>query len=249
MDIVVLSRLSGLEEAGIYGAAFKLYSFWFFLPQCLAGAVFPQFAYSFQNDRAYFDLISEKALRFALVIILPVVGGTVVLADRIILMVFGSEFQAAGDVLRILVIGLVPYTSSVMFARRFIATKNQISDLMTNVTALVTAAILLFILTPRFGARGAAVSVCIATFVFLLQQLFFMKAPNLKMHVIKPFFAPAVCASIMAACTWLLRSQSLAIVIVISAMIYFGLSIISGSIRLRWFDMILFKQFKFNRFK
>ncbi len=249
MGVVILSRISGLEEAGIYGAAFKLYVFWFFLPQCLASAVFPQFAYSFQNDRAYFDLISEKALRFVLVIILPVVGGTVVLADRIVLLIFGPEFQAAADVLRILAIGLVPYSSSVIFARRFIATKNQMADLRTNVTALVVVAIFLTILTPRFGAQGAAVSVCIATFVFLLHQLSFMRASHLKMRVIKPFLAPAVCASIMAGCTWLLRSQSLAIAIGLSAMIYFGSSIICGSIRLRWFDMILHRQFRLDRYK
>jgi O-antigen/teichoic acid export membrane protein len=249
MDVVILSRISGIGEAGIYGAAFKLYAFWFFLPQCLAGAVFPQFAYSFQNDRVYFDLISEKALRFVLVIILPVVGGTIVLADRIILLIFGSEFQAAAGVLRILVIGLVPYASSVMFARRFIATKNQMADLRTNVVALVVVAIFLFILTPRFGARGAAISVCIATFVFLLQQLSYMKALHLKMRVIKLFLAPTVCASIMAGCTWLLRNQSLAIVIGLSAIIYFGSSIICGSIHLRWFDMILNRQFRLDRYK
>ncbi len=155
-DVVLLSALAGVREAGIYAAAFKLVELVLKFA-VVAGRVFAPaiFKASHEPGKAYI-VFSSMMTRFLSVAGMAAGVVTFILADELILFLFGEEFTASVPVLRIL--GGVMATRGMMVALQLLLSSvdlhfRRVACLAVAVAAHIGANA---ILIPLMGAEGAA---------------------------------------------------------------------------------------------
>lgn len=105
-DTILLSLFQTSADVGVYNVAYKIIENLVFFPAMLAGLVLPLLARYFVSDRKKFIEIANKTFKVFVIIVLPLVLGTVFLARDIVQIISGPEFSASVPVLRILAFSL-----------------------------------------------------------------------------------------------------------------------------------------------
>lgn len=162
IDILVLSRVSGLREVGVYAAASRLYEASLMLPTIAALAMMPTLARLFASDRAYFRDVLVLAMRLSLGAGFVVALAVGALAQPLIDLLYRPQVAAAAPVLRWLIFGAVLMTLDQILSSTMMAAKAQAHDLRALAIALGALALGLALLVPRLQAAGAAIAVTLA---------------------------------------------------------------------------------------
>ncbi|MCR4280389.1 MAG: flippase, partial [Candidatus Komeilibacteria bacterium] len=103
-DTLILSIFRSEAEVGIYGATYKVLEILGTFPHMFLGLILPILTAAYvAKDIAKFKRIYQKVFDFFLVITLPLIVGTMFLADKIMVLIAGPEFLASGGVLKILI--------------------------------------------------------------------------------------------------------------------------------------------------
>ena len=171
VDIIVLSRMSGLREVGIYAAAARLYEASLMLPTIAALSIMPTLARLFASDREYFRKVLVLAMRLSLGAGFVVALGVAALADPIIHLLYRPQVSDAASVLRWLIFGAVLMTLDQILSSTMMAARAQAHDLRALVVGLVTLVAGLVLLVPRCGATGAAMAVALTICMRVLYRV------------------------------------------------------------------------------
>lgn len=105
-DTILLSLFQTSADVGVYNVAYKIIENLVFFPAMLAGLILPLLARYFLSDKKKFLEIANKTFKVFVIIVLPVVLGTVFLARDIVQIISGPEFSDSIPVLRILAFSL-----------------------------------------------------------------------------------------------------------------------------------------------
>lgn len=105
-DTIILSLLQPAADVGIYNVAYKVMENLIFFPAMLVGLILPILSRTHGTAPKEFREVAEKTIKVFLVLVLPLVIGTLFLAPAIIRVVSGSGFEASAGVLRILIFSL-----------------------------------------------------------------------------------------------------------------------------------------------
>lgn len=162
VDIIALSRMAGLREAGVYAAASRLYDASLMLPTIAALSVMPTLARLFAADRAYFENVLVLAMRLSLGVGFAVALAVASLAEPIIHLLYKPEMAAAAPVLRWLIFCAVLVTLDQILSSTMMAAKAQAHDLGALAISVAVLVGAMFLLVPRLGATGAAMAVALA---------------------------------------------------------------------------------------
>jgi O-antigen/teichoic acid export membrane protein len=155
-DIVMLSALAGLREAGIYAAAFKLVEL-VYKVAVLSSRVFAPalFKASRESDNT-FQIFVSMMTRFLAVAGLLAGVVSFVLAEEMILLLFGESYITSVPVLRILG-GVMAAKCMLVSLQLLLSTVDLHSQRVANIGIAVVVHIgANAVLIPRFGAPGAA---------------------------------------------------------------------------------------------
>ena len=163
IDILALSRMAGLHEAGVYAAASRLYDASLMLPTIAALSVMPTLARLFASDRDYFQGVLVLAMRLSLGVGFVVALGVAALAEPLIHLLYRPEMAPAASVLRWLIFCAVLMTLDQILSSTMMAAKAQAHDLGALSLAVAVLVGGMAVLVPRFGATGAAMAVTLAT--------------------------------------------------------------------------------------
>jgi PST family polysaccharide transporter len=157
IDIVLLERLRGVEEAGTYAVAARLSEVWYMVPVALMGAVFPVL-WSRRSDPAAYarslqgSLDALFAMAFILAVIVQFAGGPLVE------ILFGARFAASTPVLQIHIWAGVFIFMRALLSRWLLAEDLLRFSLVTHVAGALMNVALNVLLIPRYGAVGAALA-------------------------------------------------------------------------------------------
>ncbi len=159
-DNLVLRLFVDIQQIGIYNLAYKLFSgiatiiFFvniYFLPLLSKQADKPEFLK---------DYLQQKRPKIFLVLCAGVVAAFAIM-PILMRFVYGADFQAAGNIFRILCIGLV-LQSIYVFYIPFLNVLNRYKFIqLASVIQIVVNLGLDFILVPKFGIQGAAIATVI----------------------------------------------------------------------------------------
>ena len=103
MDTIILSILKGSEAVGIYNMAYKIIENITFFPAMIVGLVLPLFSMYIFADKASFKKIADKVVKIFFLLVVPLIVGTLFLAEDVINIIGGSDFLISANVLRILI--------------------------------------------------------------------------------------------------------------------------------------------------
>lgn len=157
-DVVMLSAIAGFKAAGVYAAAFKLVELAAKIAILVSRVFSPAlFKASHESPKTYW-LLTSSFVRFLSVAGLTATIIAFVMAEELMLILFGREFADGAPVLRIL---------SAVMATKFmmIAMQQLLSSLDRHIQRVKGIAIAVVVnlalnagLIPLFGAEGAAVA-------------------------------------------------------------------------------------------
>lgn len=156
VDVVMLSALAGLREAGIYAAAFKLVEL-VLKVAVLSGRVFApaMFKASHESDQV-FKMFASMMTRFLAVAGLLAGVLSFVLAEELILFMFGEAYDSSVPVLRILG-GVMAAKCMIVTLQLVLSSINLHFQRVTSLGIAVVAHIAAnAVLIPKFDAVGAA---------------------------------------------------------------------------------------------
>lgn len=168
IDSVMLSMMQGNEAVGWYNAAYRLILILLFIPSILNMVIFPAMSQFFITSKDSLRFASDKYFKYMAIIGIPLGLGTTLLADRIILMIFGVGYTNSIIALQILVWSSVFIYLSGAFGRLLEASNHQM--IITKITAIcmLENVVLNIIVIPKYSYIGASITTVITEFTALI---------------------------------------------------------------------------------
>ena len=195
-DTVMLSMMKGDAVVGWYNAAYRLVMGTLFIPGAFVGALYPVLSRYFTTSKDNLMVVYEKSFKFLAILAVPLGIGTTLLADRIIIFLYGEDFAPSIIALQILIWGAsIIFIKSIGGYTLASINKQLVDTRVTGISALLNVGLNL-LLIPTYSYVGAGVaSIASQVFVFTCEFSYLQKngykieAPKI---VLKPLCAGAV---------------------------------------------------------
>lgn len=227
IDMIVMSLLvSTTVVLGWYGAADTLFGTMLFIPSVFMTATFP--AFSKMHAHSGEELVKLFRKSYELIVVLGVaVGlGIFIVAQPLVVLLFGEAFRGSGPVLAIMGIVIV-----FMYQNMILGQYMVISDRQNEVTkAMFTAAgltvVLDLFLVPwtqnRFGngAIGGALAYVVTESLMVIWFVFLIPKGVLTRHSFWLCVRAAFAGVVMVAVSWWFRNWFIAVPVLIGALTF-----------------------------
>jgi len=190
IDVVMLSMMQGDAPVGIYSAAYNLSGPLSLIPSALMVSLFPIMSASFKTSEERLIKSYKLAIRYLLIIMLPIAVGTTIIADKIIFLIYRAEFVGSATALQILIWALVFTSASSVLTNLLVSIgKQKLYTASMAICAVVNVA-LNFILIPTLSYNGAAIATVATNIVFFLSNFYFvskyLQVPPMRKTLLKP---------------------------------------------------------------
>jgi O-antigen/teichoic acid export membrane protein len=154
------------QQSAIYSASAIISKFVFFILTAIISAMLPIFSRTMHDkDQAETQKASSMALKYTLIIILPIVSIFGVLRKQLLLFLFPDSYLPGAQILAILPIGLFLFGLFMYCNSLFISNGNSKIPLIMSVVILSLAGLLNYFLVQSLGILGAALSTTLASLV------------------------------------------------------------------------------------
>lgn len=180
LDILVLARLVNYTELGIYSAAVRIAMFAMILSAASSTVFMPKGCASLKSKKhlkSYF----KESLTITLALS-AVITGLIVLAPLLIKLFFGGQYIGSLLASRILLLDTIFVTLYMPFNYLFLAKGDSRLIFVFMLIKLALTVLAMFLLIPRFGAIGAALSLAASSF-FCLQIVIFKSAQIVRVSL------------------------------------------------------------------
>ena len=162
IDQVMLAHMVSVTESGIYAVAARMSEVWYFIPQLLAGAVFPSLLRTkLVSAQLYQQRMRMCLAAFALVATAIAVFITI-FADPIVRTLFGSQYAGAAAILQIHIWGGVFIFQRAVASKWMIAENLFMFSFVSHGVGALLNIVLNLIMIPYWGALGSAVATVIS---------------------------------------------------------------------------------------
>jgi len=172
IDTIMISLmiLNPNEIMGWYNAAYRLVLILAFIPTTFLGSLYPIMSGCYLTSEKYISFMFERSFKYLMAISIPLGVGTTVLADRIILLIYGADFSQSTIALQILVWSEVLIFLNFVFGNLLNSINRQIVVTKQTMLAATFNIALNLVLIPRYsyvGASAATVLTELFAFFFL----------------------------------------------------------------------------------
>ncbi len=176
IDTIFLSVMKNAGDVGIYNAAYKVLENITFFPAMIVGLVLPIMSNTIFHNKKRFKEVADNTIKFFVILVVPMIIGTLFLSEGIINLIGGGAFGASANVLRVLVFALTAIFFGSFFNNILIAGNRQKKLLYIWSFAAVINIVLNLIFIPKFSYFAAAyVSVLTETVVAGAASYFVIK--------------------------------------------------------------------------
>ena len=176
IDKVMLSMMVGDVVVGWYSAAYRLVVTLGFIPTAFIASIYPVTSRLFISSKDALIFTTERALKYMLIIGVPIGILTTSLSDEIISLVYGAEYAPSAIALQILIWSEVLIFGSVVFGNLLNSVNKQIVVTYQTAIAAILNVVMNLLLIPRYSYVGAS----IATVMTELFALLFLLSWNLR---------------------------------------------------------------------
>jgi len=249
-DTIILSYLAGDKSVGLYSAAMKLVNaFLLLIAGSLSTALYPSLSYYFIRSKQELSGLFTKSVFYLMLVTVPLVVGILILAEPIILFIYGTEYLPAVMILTLLSLS-IPF----MFLDFIISSllnaceKQKMNTLIHGIGVFVFIGLNL-ILIPIFAHLGAAWAVFGGFLIlFILEIYWARKIVRLdKKYLLNRISLIILNSFIMGAVLLLIKDKvHILSLVVFGILVYFGFSYVFGLVQKKDIlflkSMIRFKQ-------
>lgn len=158
IDMLMLEYYRGIKEVGYYSPAYAIMAGLLFVPDALSRSLFPRLTTEvLQNGTPSVDFLLRLVKYFAMVAVPIVIAGSM-LAEPIVVFLFGPDFTPAAAPLRCLFWGLGAIFFSYPMSLLLLAQGRQYLTLRVTVVMMLFNIGMNLITIPRWGMMGAAIT-------------------------------------------------------------------------------------------
>jgi O-antigen/teichoic acid export membrane protein len=156
IDAVLVFFLLGKLETGWYSSAFKLIETLSLLLASIRFGVFPVLSKTFKEGSDHYQKIWHETVRYLLLIGIPISFGMILLAPKILGLLYGASFETAGPALKIMALGFPLLCLNDLASYLLLSQNKTRSVLRIAGSAVVFNVLLNLFLIPKWGMTGAA---------------------------------------------------------------------------------------------
>jgi O-antigen/teichoic acid export membrane protein len=156
--VLMVSQLSNSTQQGQFGVSYRIIDFLTLVPSVLAGVALPIFARAASEDHERLVYGLGRVFEVALIVGAGVALTIGIGAPFILRLLGGAQYVPAATVLTIQGIGLGATFVGIVWANGLLSLALYRQIMVLNFAGLVGIVILLALLIPDHGARGAAVA-------------------------------------------------------------------------------------------
>lgn len=204
-DVLLIRLLAGEAAAGLFHAAHKV-AIAAQIPLGMVGRlVQPHLHHAVRHgdQRATLD----RVVRASAYLIVPIAAGGAVVAEGLLVALYGEEFAAAGFALRWLllsaaVVGVGSRFGNLLFARREHRRYLSVMGLGMATNVLLSVALI-----PALGASGSAFATCVATSVSAATA-FLLVRRRVRFQLRAAIARPLLLAALTACAAWLVPASA-----------------------------------------
>jgi O-antigen/teichoic acid export membrane protein len=227
IDAIMLSKMQGDVELGLYGAAYNIFEISIALfPMILMKATFPVISEQFDKNIENMKKLFVILMKYFYLLGIPLSLGTILLGKDIIIVLFGNEYINAGILLSLLGGSIWIFFLSNLLSWTLTAIYKQNYVLLSNFIVMIINIILNFIFIPLYGAKAAALT---TLFCELVQLIFlfivFKRNINMKFNIkiFKIIFSTIIMSSFLFTLKRLLSFPNLIIELIIIVVLSIGI--------------------------
>jgi O-antigen/teichoic acid export membrane protein len=220
-NIVLLSKVAGESEAGLYNATTQLMVPIALLLQNGVLSALPALCRKFEPSFRNLKRMVENLIEVLLAIALPAALGLALVARPALLLLYDRpEFAQAATALRIIVWTLVLGAMTPVLTLVLVASHQEKTTLRILLVDLVACVVLGAVLIPWLGASGAALALLLTKLIDFVQQYKRVRA-LFRITVGRLAWRPAVASACMAVPLLALRGQSAIVAVAAAVVLYF----------------------------
>ena len=156
IDQVMLKEMLDTKAVGVYAAAVKLCEAWYFVPGVVAASLFPAIIEARKKSETLYNERVQKLYDLMVWTSVAVALPTTLLADWVILILYGANFQEAADILRIYIWAGVFVTLGIASSKWLVAENLQRYLFYRTALGALLNVGCNFWLIPIYGIKGAA---------------------------------------------------------------------------------------------
>ena len=158
IDKIMLSMMVGDVAVGWYSAAYKLVATLGFIPTASIASIYPVTSRLFISSKTSLKFATEKALKYMLMLGVPLGVMITLLSDKIILFIYGEDYVPSIVALQILIwSGVLLFVNSVLInLLNSINKQIMVTKIVASMAAFNVLANLLLI--PRYSIIGASLA-------------------------------------------------------------------------------------------
>ena len=162
IDQVMLAHMVSVVESGVYAVAARMSEVWYFIPQLLAGTVFPSLLRTkLLSAQLYQQRMRMCLAAFALVATAIAVFITI-FAEPIVRTLFGNQYVGAAAILQIHIWGGIFIFQRAVASKWMIAENLFMFSFVSHGVGALLNIVLNLIMIPYWGAIGSAVATVIS---------------------------------------------------------------------------------------
>lgn len=226
VDSLMLSFMQGPEAVGLYNVSYRIVLILLFVPIVINTAIFPVMARLYESSKNSLRKIVSKYFKFMILIGIPLGTGTTILSNKIILLIFGSQYSPSIPALQILVWATVFTFISAAFVQLFQSINKQMIVTKITFIGLVLNIILNLILIPKISFIGASIDTLITelTVAILLIIVADKTIYKIKREFLSDLTKIVISSLLMGIFIWIFRDMSLLILIPVAIALYLLIS-------------------------
>jgi len=167
IDSILLSIFQNNTVVGWYSAAYRLMLVVLFIPNAFNTVIFPVMSPLFKTSPESLRLINERYFKYMVIIGIPLGFGTTFLAQKIILLVYGSGYTNSILSLQILIWTMVFTFIGASFVQVLQSINKQLIITKIAVICVIINVILNLILIPSYSYIGASIATVLTEIILV----------------------------------------------------------------------------------
>lgn len=223
IDSILLAFIIGDVSVGIYTAAYKpLLSLSMIVGGIVATAVYPVMSRQFKYSKSIIEVSTLFSSKYLAIIAFPIALGSIVLAEKFILMFYAGDFLESIIPFQILAL-FIPLRLISAVTGTVLSSINRegIRTFAFSLASIFNIGLNL-ILIPFFSYIGASIATVASELLLYFLFLFFINRYYGFINVNKILLKPFLGSLIMGGFVYLIRDENLFLVIVTGSLIYFA---------------------------
>ena len=219
-DTALMSIVLTDADVGWYNAPYALLMMMLLLAQSIAIAMYPSMVRGHKADPGSLGEVTQRTVRYLLLISLPIAVGGTILADKIILLLYTEEFARSIPVLQI-----VLWTLPSLFVLEILGRAANVLHLeraaaKINLANAAVTVLLNLLLVPTLGMVGGALALLVGRTVRLIQLWTLIGSKKIVRQQWQPLLKVLLAAVLMGLAVFSLRWLPLILSIGIGAVLY-----------------------------